>query len=392
MDRRTFLATTAAAGSVPLLASVSSASAATSVAARATSNTDLLPSRKAILATMAKVDDYWIARHPTPGANDWARATYFSGVMAHFRASRNPKYLDYALSWAAANNYALIGGNTTRYADNLAAGHVYLDLYKTVGGAEKIADIKTCLSNIVNGPADAVSDWTWSDALHMAMPAMASLGSILGDSSYANKMYNMYHFTKRQLPSIPAGFAGAGLMSESANLWYRDGNYSLGGKAAVSPNGKAVLWSRANGWVISAHAKVLQSVSPNGIRGPEYVTTIRNMAAALAAVQRSDGFWNVNLADPKHNPGLETSGTAFHVFGIAHGIRLGILPTKTYIPVVARAWNGLVKSAISQLGLLGYNQGVGASPTGYQPNRLAQADYGLGAFLLAGAELQALSH
>jgi rhamnogalacturonyl hydrolase YesR len=49
------------------------------------------------------------------------------------------------------------------------------------------------------------------------------------------------------------------------------------------------------------------------------------MAAALASVQRSDGFWNVDLGDPLDYPGPESSGTAFFLYGMAWGLNKGLL-------------------------------------------------------------------
>jgi rhamnogalacturonyl hydrolase YesR len=116
------------------------------------------------------------------------------------------------------------------------------------------------------------------------------------------------------------------------------------------------------------------------------------MAAALRAVQRSDGFWNVNLADPQHLPGPETSGTAFFTYGLAYGIRAGLLDRTTYLPVVARAWNGMVATAVHSDGFLGWVQGVGYEPESSQPVTAGStADFGVGGFLLAGTEVAGLA-
>ncbi|OKI40585.1 glycoside hydrolase family 88 protein [Micromonospora sp. CB01531] len=377
MKRRTLLSASAALGAtVSLGVGAAPAGAAPS---------DQLPSRAEVLAAMARVNDYWIGTHANPGDNGWARATYFSGNMAHYRLTRDARYLNYAVAWAEQNGYNLIGGAATRFADNHCAGQVYLDLYQELGGASKIAVIEDSLTRMVNSTKR--DDWWWVDALHMAMPPFARLGALRGNTNYWLAMYQLYHHTKR-LQLDTAGRA-TGLYSEATPLWYRDNGYAIDGPQQFSSNGLPMYWSRGNGWAVAAHAKVLQWIPLSNKRGPEYANTLRSMAAALAPLQRSDGFWNSNLGDPAHFGGPETTGTAFHAYGIAYGIRTGLLDRAAYLPIVARAWNGMLATAVRADGFLGYCQPVGAAPA---PTDASQtADYGVGAFLLAGTEIAALT-
>ena len=116
------------------------------------------------------------------------------------------------------------------------------------------------------------------------------------------------------------------------------------------------------------------------------------MAVKLHSVQRTDGFWNVSLLDPTHFPGPETSGTALFTYGFALGIENGWLDRATYEPVVNQAYRALVMTAVHADGTLGYIQGVGADPTSSQPvTASSNADFGVGAFLLAGSAVYALT-
>ncbi|XES01220.1 glycoside hydrolase family 88 protein [Streptomyces sp. S1D4-11] len=59
---------------------------------------------------------------------------------------------------------------------------------------------------------------------------------------------------------------------------------------------------------------------------------------------------------------------------------------------MARAWNGLVTTAVHPDGFLGYVQNVGDRPESSQPVTYdSTANFGVGAFLLAGAELARLA-
>ena len=96
----------------------------------------------------------------------------------------------------------------------------------------------------------------------------------------------------------------------------------------------------------------------------------------------------MNLADPEHLPGPETSGTAFFTYGTAYALRAGLVPRETFRPVAARAWNGMVATAVHPDGFLGYVQNVGDRPESSQPVGYGTtADFGVGGFLMAGTEL-----
>lgn len=83
-------------------------------------------------------------------------------------------------------------------------------------------------------------------------------------------------------------------------------------------------------------------------------------------------------------PVSQTSGTAFYAFGLAWGINEGVLDRETCEPTVLRAW-GALSDAVTEEGLLGYVQPVGAAPGDSFPD-YAEV-YGVGAFLAAGSEI-----
>src|SRR5262249_50586883 len=149
-------------------------------------------------------------------------------------------------------------------------------------------------------------DWWWVDALHMAMPCFVRASRYLGDSAFLTKLYSLYTFTKRE--------TGGGLYDFTVERWYRDARFTPSSGTA-SPSGLPVFWSRGNGWAIAAHAKVLGLLPASDQHAAEYRANLRGVSRSLRATQRSDGFWNVNLGDPAHLPGPETSGTALFTFG-----------------------------------------------------------------------------
>ena len=116
-----------------------------------------------------------------------------------------------------------------------------------------------------------------------------------------------------------------------------------------------------------------------------FVAQFREMAASLAAVQCADGLWRPGLLNAAAYPLPEVSGSAFYIYALAWGIHHGLLDRATYLPVVKKGWAGLV-SHIYADGRLGSIQPIGAAPDAFKPQ--TSYVFGVGAFLMAGAELR----
>jgi rhamnogalacturonyl hydrolase YesR len=108
----------------------------------------------------------------------------------------------------------------------------------------------------------------------------------------------------------------------------------------------------------------------------------------LKRAQHADGYWTRSLLDPVHAPGPETSGTAFFTYGYLWGINHGLLDRGEYLPVARKGWTYLTSVAVQPDGRIGYVQPIGdrAIP-GQVVDKNSTAHFGVGAFLLAAAEM-----
>lgn len=354
MRRRTFLAGTVGG----LLVGVPTAQADPSA---------LAPARSAA--------DYWIRTTGSNlGNNNWENATLHSGMMALYRATGVPAYRDFSLRWANQHNFKLSTSTSNpHFADHQAASQAYLDLYADNPEPRRISAVVAEMdATIATGRTNY---WWWVDALHMAMPIYARLTKLTGRATYVDYGHQLYRWTKTRE-------ATNGLWHPARRLWWRDKNYA----------NRNVYWSRGNGWALAALTKVLDVLPTTSPYRAEYLADFRALAAQLAQVQRSDGFWNVNLGDPQNYPGPETSGTAFFTYGIAWGVNRGHLDRTTYRPVAQRGWDGIVRTALQSSGRLGYVQGAGSQPSDHQPiSSNATTSFGVGAFLLAAEQVAALT-
>ena len=278
----------------------------------------------------------------------------------------------------------------------------YLDMYML----DTLQTIrKTHIKNHIDAlmyERKSIDDWYWVDAVHMAMPIYAQLGSIENDDRYFEYMYDMYMFTRDKQGDTGKSSKGKGkgapLFNETDGLWYRDYQFDPPYTDKVETD-KPCYWSRGNGWVYTALMRVLQYAPDTVCHKYRYMEDFTAMSEALTKFQREDGFWPVSLAAPSNYgsteaEGPETSGTALFIAGMAYGIRTGLLDSTTYIPYVVKGWNALCHKAVANNGFLGYVQGTGSKPEDGQPVTRTHIpdfeDFGIGCFLLAAAEVYQL--
>lgn len=349
-----------------------------------------LPPRNRILKDMRVANSYFMKKWPDPGkrivtnrdraSNIWTRGVYYEGLMALYSLDPKKEYYDYAVAWGTFHKWDLRDGETyTRNADNQCAGQTYIDLYLVDRQPVRIEKIKASIDSMMR--TNKIDDWTWIDAIQMAMPLFARLGVLFNDNRYFERMYEMYMHTRNKE-------GGNGLFNPEDNLWWRDADFDPPYK---EPNGEDCYWSRGNGWVIAALARVLDVIPEDAPHRDQYISDFKAMAEALRRIQRDDGFWNVSLHDPTHFGGKEATGTALFAYAMAWGVNNGLLDDAVYRPVIARAWHALSTESLRPNGFLGYVQSTGKEPADGQPVTVDSMpdfeDYGLGCFMLAGTEV-----
>ncbi len=323
-----------------------------------------------------------LARRVRPN-NLWTRGVYYEGLMALKnidRASGNTeRYINYIDTWGTFHKWTPRNGVTTRHADDQCCTQTYLERYNEAGGKEKVERVKETFDNQMLTGSN--HDWTWIDAIQMAMPAYAQLAEITGERKYMDYAMQSYVWARDTL--------GGGLFNKQEGLWWRDVNFVPPYKES---DGKNCYWSRGNGWVFAAYVRVMNTLPAKDKYHKALKKDFITMAKALVPLQREDGFWNASLASQDF-AGKELTGTALFLYGIAWGIQRGYLDAKTYEPVADKAWKAIA-SCIHKDGFVGYVQGTGDRPASSQPVTYVKEpdfdDYGLGCFLLGAAEYHLL--
>jgi rhamnogalacturonyl hydrolase YesR len=328
----------------------------------------------AIDRALRKVADWQLARSQPHFDRIWTSSVMYTGFMAASSATGDPKYRNAMLDMATKFDWQLRGRLPN--ADDLSIGQTYLELYFQEKRPSMLtltrAELDDLLPLATLKPNDVRIPWWWCDALFMAPPVWVKMYKATGERKYLDYMHANWKRTSDLL------------YDKEEHLYARDASYI----DKREPNGKKVFWSRGEGWVMGGLARILDYVPADDPQRGFYVQQLREMSAKVASLQGPDGLWHAGLLDPASYPLPEVSGSALFVYAMAYGVNHGLLDARKYRPVIARAWAGILKNVYAD-GRLGNIQQTGAEPAWYRPG--SSYNYGVGAFMLAAAELKLLA-
>ena len=333
-----------------------------------------------------KVNTHWQTNHPAENRAFWDNAAYHTGNMEVYHLLGDKQMLDYSIRWAEHNKWKGAtesdptkwkykqygeGQDYVLFGDWQICFQTYIDLYQLKKDKKRIKRAIEVMGYEAN--SKATDYWWWADALYMVMPVMTKMYKLTGDEKYLNKLYENICYSD----SI--------MLDHETGLYFRDGKYVFPKHQTAS--GKKDFWARGDGWVLAGLAKVLQDMPESYKHHQFFVDKFFNLAQGVKKLQQPEGHWTRSMMDPNQAPGYETSGTAFFCYGLLWGVNNGYLPKKEFDPVIAKAWNYLSTIALQPNDKIGYVQPIGerAIP-GQKVDANSEANFGLGAFLLAACE------
>ncbi len=325
-----------------------------------------------IISIMHRVNDYQFEVSNRKANRNWKQATWYTGVMASYQATKDQKLLDQAIKWSSENDWE-VGNELMFPANRFTCVQTYLEIFFQTKDTSQIIKARKYMDSRLSASEPAyLRGWYYIDALYVGPPAFVMMSKATGDNKYNDYINPVFWELADQL------------YDEGEGLFYRDSEARFNEK---SKNGKKVLWSRGNGWVMASLPRILSYLSKDDPYYEKYENLLQTMANSLKDLQGADGFWRVNLADPDEYPMPESSGTAFFTYAIAWGINNGVLDPVIYKPVVHKAWKGLC-SVVDEKGKVGWGQQVGRGPAKVEEDD--SGEYVSGAFLLAGSEMMKL--
>lgn len=322
-----------------------------------------------IRAVMGRVTD-WQLDHPRYRPTDWTNAVFHVGILAAYRTTGSPAYLEKLIEIADRARWRI--PDRYRHADDHAIAQTYLELYRLDRDPRRLEAFQRAVDRMMAEPpnwkkAHQTIDYWWSDALFMSPPAVAKLAAVTGDGRYLDFM------DRRWLEAYEL------LFDERQGLFHRDSRFR-----EESP---ATFWSRGNAWVLAGLALLLEELPTDRPSRTFYETVFLKLATRVVELQGADGLWRSNLLRASSTDPGESSGTALFCFALAWGVREGHLDSDEFRPAVTKAWRALYRNVGAE-GRLGWVQKPGAAP-GKVSARHSEV-YGSGAFLLAGELVYAL--
>jgi rhamnogalacturonyl hydrolase YesR len=332
--------------------------------------TDLSPNltHADIQHAMRKVADWQIAYAQGKYNQDWTYAPLYLGLIATSATTGDSRYRDSVLHASEQFQWKLWHYRSF-HADDEAIGQAYEALYAQHRDPVRIDDVRATFDELLKRPDDPAQDvWWWCDALFMAPPALAELSALTGDHRYIDKMNHEWQLTTEHL------------YDPTEHLFSRDASFLH----KTEKNGQKLFWSRGNGWVLAGTVNVLRALPADDPSRAQYIRLFRDMAERIAGLQQPDGLWKTGLLDQESYNSPEVSGSGFFTYAMTWGINEKLLDRKKYGPVVERAWRAMLEHVYAD-GRLGSIQPIGAAPGAFQAS--SSYVYGVGAFLLAGSEM-----
>jgi len=222
-------------------------------------------------------------------------ATFYSGVFAAWETTKSKdiykammdmgeevKWQPYKRWWAP---------------NDMAISQTYMDLYRKEKRQEMIQPTIDTLNKHLANPRPVFTDydfikWWWCDALFTGPPTLVKFGITTGNHEYLKKSDEYF----KECYDL--------LYNREEHLFARDLIWVIKNNDddLYEANGKPILWSRGNGWVMGGLALILKELPKNYPQRPFYEQLFKEMAYKIMSLQPSDGLWRVSLLDPESYP------------------------------------------------------------------------------------------
>ena len=211
----------------------------------------------------------------------------------------------------------------------------------------------------------------WADDLYMSVPFLARMSKITGDRKYIeDAVIQVKNFNKY-------------LYNEYNGLYYHC-YYSDNQQNGVAH------WGRCNGWVVMAEVELLSLLPKDHPKRADLIKILEQHIIGLSRYQDYSGMWHQLINKPDSY--LESSSTAMFVYGIAKAVNEGWI-NSSYATIAYSGWDGLVEKIQDdgQVQDICIGTGIKDNVRFYddRPTKLNDI-HGLGAVLLAGAEMKKL--
>ncbi|HEX9782828.1 MAG TPA: glycoside hydrolase family 88 protein, partial [Opitutaceae bacterium] len=237
----------------------------------------------------------------------------------------------------------------------------------------------------------------WLDGLFMAAPFLAQFGKLFEEPALFDDVANQIILMDRHAYDPKTGLHYHAWDEKRAQDWANK-------KTGQSPN----FWGRAEGWYAMAIVDSLDFFSPTHPEVDHINDILRRVADGIARWQDPETglWWQVLDQGDREGNYLEATASSMFVYALAKGINRGYLSRDTFLPVILKGYEGIIRDLIKKEGDgrisltqccsvagLGYTNSAGRARDGsfeyYISEPIIDNDLkGVGPFILAGMEMQ----
>jgi unsaturated rhamnogalacturonyl hydrolase len=317
------------------------------------------PTAKAWSTRMA---DSVLARNPDPltleggkrARPNWSYSTAFlvQSVALAGVANNDPRYLDYARSYADAflDSQGVITAPTYRAdehtLDDVAPARLLLLLNQKTSDARYRKAADQLATNLRNQPRTSEGGFwhkkvypqqMWLDGIFMACPFMSEYGALAHDAAWQDEAATQILLIARHTRDGSSGLFYHGWDSAHKQPW-----------ANKETGLSQCIWGRAMGWYAMGIVETLEELPVDYPRRAELIKLFAGLADALAKVQDpATGVWYQVLDQPTRAGNyLESSASCMFVYALAKGVRLGYL-NPSHAATVRKGYDGILRTFIT---------------------------------------------
>ncbi len=309
---------------------------------------------------------------------EWPQGVGLYCEFLHYKATKDPKSLEYMINWFEAN---IEKGIPPRNVNTTAPMLTMACLYEETKDEKWLTMCKEWaewimtemphteeggIQHIVSGETN--EQQLWDDTLFMTVLFLGKMGVILDNDRYKEEAKYQFLLHAKYLCDTKTG------------LWYHGWTF-LG-----RHNFANALWARGNCWITACIPMFIEMME---LKGPtkRYLTgLLEEQVRTLARLQAPSGLWHTLLDD--ENSYEESSASAGFAYGILKGIGMGLLP-ECYKETADKAIKGVL-DCIEPDGTVtkvSYGTGMGSDLQHYRDIPLWPMAYGQSLTLLMLNEL-----
>ncbi len=288
---------------------------------------------------LALADQWRADRSPEEEYWDWMNAVYMLGFVRAHELSGDDAYLDYATDWVDHHYPQIEEGEIFPDAsDRVAPNIIAVEIMRLTGEDRypaATAAVDEYLATVPRSADGAILHWgthfpekleVLIDSLFMIGGYLVAMYDLTGDPAYLDQ------FTEQL-----AIFADL-CQDPDEGLFLHAWDDEDGVNIPAEP----IFWARGNSWIVAVCAWYL-AVAPEDHADRALVESIyRDVVDAFIRYQDDSGLFYTIVNRPGEGDNyLETSSTALFAYGVAVGLRAGVLESSSYRPALAAAVEGL---------------------------------------------------